>query len=120
MSHSTAPADMHEALASPAVGSSAITAAGRKRRRTSSPSPSPSPDYAPSKPASRRRLDPVPPQQASSPPAAPAHASLMQPSASPTLASPDSSVNYTRTGRISKAKKGLKVHNCECGRVCSH
>jgi hypothetical protein len=28
-----------------------------------------------------------------------------------------SSVNYTRTGRISKAKKGLKVHNCECGRV---
>lgn len=27
-------------------------------------------------------------------------------------------VNYTRTGRISKAKKGLKVHNCEnCGRV---
>jgi hypothetical protein len=28
-----------------------------------------------------------------------------------------SSVNYTRTGRISKAKKGLKVHNCEnCGR----
>ncbi|KAF1848826.1 uncharacterized protein K460DRAFT_404092 [Cucurbitaria berberidis CBS 394.84] len=28
-----------------------------------------------------------------------------------------SSVNYTRTGRVSKAKKGLKVHNCEnCGR----
>jgi hypothetical protein len=27
------------------------------------------------------------------------------------------SINYTRTGRISKAKKGLKVHNCECGRV---
>ncbi|CAO2650049.1 Nn.00g013410.m01.CDS01 [Neocucurbitaria sp. VM-36] len=27
------------------------------------------------------------------------------------------SVHYTRTGRISKAKKGLKVHNCEnCGR----
>ncbi|KAF2024308.1 hypothetical protein EK21DRAFT_104758 [Setomelanomma holmii] len=26
------------------------------------------------------------------------------------------SINYTRTGRISKAKKGLKVHNCECGR----
>lgn len=31
-----------------------------------------------------------------------------------------SSINYTRTGRISKAKKGLKVHNCECGRVCIH
>jgi len=28
------------------------------------------------------------------------------------------SIHYTRTGRISKAKKGLKVHNCECGRVC--
>jgi hypothetical protein len=27
------------------------------------------------------------------------------------------SIHYTRTGRISKAKKGLKVHNCECGRV---
>lgn len=33
------------------------------------------------------------------------------------MASSPSSVNYTRTGRISKAKKGLKVHNCEhCGR----
>jgi hypothetical protein len=28
-----------------------------------------------------------------------------------------SSVNYTKTGRVSKAKKGLKVHDCECGRV---
>lgn len=27
-------------------------------------------------------------------------------------------INYTRTGRISKAKKGLKVHHCKCGRVC--
>ncbi|KAF1917860.1 hypothetical protein BDU57DRAFT_514330 [Ampelomyces quisqualis] len=26
------------------------------------------------------------------------------------------SVHYTRTGRISKAKKGLKVHTCDCGR----
>lgn len=34
------------------------------------------------------------------------------------MASHISSVHYTRTGRISKAKKGLKVHNCEnCGRV---
>ncbi|KNG51749.1 c2h2 finger domain-containing protein [Stemphylium lycopersici] len=33
------------------------------------------------------------------------------------MASHISSVHYTRTGRISKAKKGLKVHNCEnCGR----
>ena len=28
-----------------------------------------------------------------------------------------STVNYTKTGRVSKAKKGLKVHDCECGRV---
>jgi hypothetical protein len=36
------------------------------------------------------------------------------------MASHMSSVHYTRTGRISKAKKGLKVHNCEnCGRVSS-
>lgn len=26
------------------------------------------------------------------------------------------SIHSTRTGRISKAKKGLKVHSCECGR----
>ena len=47
------------------------------------------------------------------------NSSTMQRSASPTQLSPEmSSVNYTRTGRISKAKKGLKVHNCdECGRV---
>lgn len=28
-----------------------------------------------------------------------------------------SPVHYTKTGRVSKAKKGLKVHNCHCGRV---
>jgi len=34
------------------------------------------------------------------------------------MSSHNSSIHYTRTGRISKAKKGLKVHNCEnCGRV---
>lgn len=44
--------------------------------------------------------------------------SNMQRSTSPTQMSPDSgSVHYTRTGRISKAKKGLKVHHCDCGRV---
>ncbi|CAA9962644.1 Zn-finger protein [Pyrenophora teres f. maculata] len=38
-------------------------------------------------------------------------------SSSTSMASQMSSVHYTRTGRISKAKKGLKVHNCEnCGR----
>lgn len=30
-----------------------------------------------------------------------------------------STVNFTKTGRVSKAKKGLKVHDCECGRVSS-
>ncbi|KAG9185100.1 hypothetical protein G6011_07644 [Alternaria panax] len=41
-----------------------------------------------------------------------------QPALSPTdMSSHNSSIHYTRTGRISKAKKGLKVHNCEnCGR----
>ncbi|KAF2475328.1 uncharacterized protein BDR25DRAFT_101802 [Lindgomyces ingoldianus] len=43
--------------------------------------------------------------------------SSMQRSHSPTQMSPEpTSVNYTRTGRISKAKKGLKVHHCDCGR----
>lgn len=27
-------------------------------------------------------------------------------------------IHYTKTGRISKAKKGLKVHTCQCGKVC--
>ncbi|KAF2634247.1 hypothetical protein P280DRAFT_494410 [Massarina eburnea CBS 473.64] len=40
------------------------------------------------------------------------NSSTMQRSTSPTQMSPES-VHYTRTGRISKAKKGLKVHNCE-------
>lgn len=31
------------------------------------------------------------------------------------ISSPDF-IHYTRTGRISKVKKGLKVYNCECGR----
>ncbi|KAF1972679.1 hypothetical protein BU23DRAFT_155949 [Bimuria novae-zelandiae CBS 107.79] len=45
------------------------------------------------------------------------NSSIMQRSISPSQMSPDSSsVHYTRTGRISKAKKGLKVHHCDCGR----
>lgn len=42
------------------------------------------------------------------------------PSARRSTTSPNnmSTVNYTKTGRVSKAKKGLKVHDCECGRVC--
>ncbi|KAF1950618.1 hypothetical protein CC80DRAFT_226617 [Byssothecium circinans] len=43
------------------------------------------------------------------------HSVTMQRSTSPAHMSPES-VHYTRTGRISKAKKGLKVHNCHCGR----
>ncbi|KAF2006067.1 hypothetical protein P154DRAFT_423278 [Amniculicola lignicola CBS 123094] len=47
-----------------------------------------------------------------------ADSSTMQRSTSPTQMSPAelAAVHYTRTGRISKAKKGLKVHNCQCGR----
>ncbi|KAF2502752.1 hypothetical protein BU16DRAFT_554794 [Lophium mytilinum] len=41
--------------------------------------------------------------------------SPMQRSTSPT-SSMQADVKYTSTGRVSKAKKGLKVHNCECGR----
>ncbi|KAL5118760.1 hypothetical protein ACEQ8H_003263 [Pleosporales sp. CAS-2024a] len=33
-----------------------------------------------------------------------------------TIMSQAQPVHYTRTGRISKAKKGLKVHLCHCGR----
>ena len=33
------------------------------------------------------------------------------------ISSTMSAVHYTRTGRVSKAKKGLKVHDCDCGRV---
>ena len=44
--------------------------------------------------------------------------STMQRSPSPTQMLLDgTTVHYTRTGRISKAKKGLKVYHCECGRV---
>ncbi|UPX20079.1 uncharacterized protein EKO05_0010324 [Ascochyta rabiei] len=35
---------------------------------------------------------------------------------SPHITSVMSTVNYTKTGRVSKAKKGVKVHDCECGR----
>ncbi|KAF2186242.1 hypothetical protein K469DRAFT_687236 [Zopfia rhizophila CBS 207.26] len=45
------------------------------------------------------------------------NSSTMQRSTSPTQMSPVVTVNYTRTGRISKSKKGLKVYNCECGRA---
>ncbi|KAF2204300.1 hypothetical protein GQ43DRAFT_182554 [Delitschia confertaspora ATCC 74209] len=41
----------------------------------------------------------------------------MQRSTSPAQILPGATpINYTKTGRISKAKKGLKVHTCECGR----
>jgi hypothetical protein len=57
--------------------------------------------------------------EASSGPHTGSSRSAQRSASSPTnMASHMSSVHYTRTGRISKAKKGLKVHNCEhCGRV---
>lgn len=36
---------------------------------------------------------------------------------SPTSPDKMSSVYFTKTGRVSKAKKGRKVHDCDCGRV---
>jgi hypothetical protein len=40
---------------------------------------------------------------------------------SPTnMSSHDSTIHLTRTGRISKAKKGLKVHDCDICRKVSH
>jgi uncharacterized Zn-finger protein len=42
--------------------------------------------------------------------------SINQPSISKQMSPEMSSINYSRTGRVSKVKKGLKVHTCECGR----
>lgn len=65
----------------------------------------------------RRRLGTT--KQASTSPHPGSSRSEQRSSTSPmNMASQLPSVHYTRTGRISKAKKGLKVHNCEnCGRV---
>jgi hypothetical protein len=54
----------------------------------------------------------------SGPHAGPSRSKQQSTTHSANMMSQSSSINYTRTGRISKAKKGLKVHNCECGRVC--
>lgn len=88
----------------------------RKRRRTSQSSDE---RVGGTKSTSRRR--PGSRKEASFGPHAGSsrgESSTMQRSTSPTQMSQETSVHYTRTGRISKAKKGLKVHHCECGRVC--
>lgn len=70
-----------------------------------------------SKAASPRRR-PGTTKQAPSGPHTGSSRSEEQPGLSPTNMSSHNNIHYTRTGRISKAKKGLKVHNCEnCGRV---
>ncbi|KAI4646233.1 uncharacterized protein J4E78_009154 [Alternaria triticimaculans] len=69
-----------------------------------------------SKAASPRRR-PGTTKQAPSGPHTGSSRSEEQPGLSPTNMSSHNNIHYTRTGRISKAKKGLKVHNCEnCGR----
>ncbi|KAI4695023.1 uncharacterized protein J4E84_001647 [Alternaria hordeiaustralica] len=69
-----------------------------------------------SKAASPRRR-PGTTKQAPSGPHTGSSRSEKQPGLSPTNMSSHNNIHYTRTGRISKAKKGLKVHNCEnCGR----
>ncbi|KAL5404581.1 hypothetical protein PMIN03_009067 [Paraphaeosphaeria minitans] len=67
------------------------------------------------KPTSSRRRRPGNKKETSNP-SSRGDSFTMQRSTSPTQILPDDSVHYTRTGRISKAKKGLKVHHCECGR----
>lgn len=43
----------------------------------------------------------------------------MQRSTTPPDASSSDAIKYTRTGRVSKATKGHRVHHCEeCGKVC--
>ncbi|CAI6342156.1 unnamed protein product [Periconia digitata] len=101
----------HQHQPSQANQASPPSASRRRRRRQDSQSSDERVDSA--KPiSSRRRLGSrKEPRRDSSIVDSP----TMQRSASPSHPSPDS-VHYTRTGRISKAKKGLKVHNCECGR----
>jgi hypothetical protein len=87
--------------------------ATHKRRKTST-SPKDSPEKT--KPiAPRRRLYSTKPTPSNTSRSAPR--SSTSPNAM-SLQSPN--VNLTKTGRISKAKKGLKVHNCDCGRVSAH
>lgn len=83
----------------------------RKRRRSSQSSDD---RVGGTKSTSRRRLGTS--KEASGPHTGSSRgdSSTMQRSPSPTEMQQE--VNYTRTGRISKAKKGLKVHHCECGR----
>lgn len=80
----------------------------RKRRRSSQSS---NDLIGGTKPSLRRRLGAT--KEASGPHTRSSRDD-MQRSPSPTEMQQE--VNYTRTGRISKAKKGLKVHHCECGR----
>ncbi|KAH7082704.1 hypothetical protein BKA63DRAFT_136643 [Paraphoma chrysanthemicola] len=84
-----------------------------KYRNSSNPSDDSSEASKPTKP--RRR--PGTTVKAPSGPHAGSSRSEQRSSISPAnMLSQSPSVNYTRTGRISKAKKGLKVHNCQCGR----
>jgi len=90
-----------------------------KRRRQSEHSPrttteEPEPSALPSGSETDRTLKGSPQKRGSS------RERDMQRSSTP----PESSVStirYTRTGRVSKASKGQRVHSCdECGKVCPH
>ncbi|KAF1836544.1 hypothetical protein BDW02DRAFT_587351 [Decorospora gaudefroyi] len=70
-----------------------------------------------SKTTSPRRRPGTTTQTPSGPHSGPSRSAQPSATSPTTMVSNLSSVHYTRTGRISKAKKGLKVHNCEnCGR----
>jgi hypothetical protein len=81
---------------------------GNKRRRTSDRSTRTTQDLNPAKtpPMGRRTLTTSSPQRGSS-------RDLTPPESAGTI-------KYTRTGRVSKATKGQRVHHCEeCGKVGS-
>ena len=69
---------------------------------------------APSSSRSRPILNQPPSQRGSS-----RDTNEMHRSTTPPEASSSGTIKYTRTGRVSKATKGQRVHHCEeCGKVC--
>ncbi|KAF2119235.1 fungal-specific transcription factor domain-containing protein [Lophiotrema nucula] len=90
-------------------GNTSSTSTLRRKRRKDSQS---SDDRVGGTKSTSSRRRPGTKKEASFGPQTGGESSTMQPSMSPEA----NAVHYTRTGRISKAKKGLKVHNCDCGR----
>jgi len=109
-SHSLAPTTQHQTLQSGAVSVNIVPIPKDKRRKRSTTSSNGT--ATDTKPAPSRR------RSGNSRTHTESDAGSSR-TAQRSTASPNnmSTVNYTKTGRVSKAKKGLKVHDCECGRV---